>query len=221
MFFFIKFVTVCKTNLMKKVILLIFLIVIAGHYSFGQFLSDSAGFSQVIAFQKELNMKFLNPEESPLKKEDLRVFKELDFFPVNLNFKIIAEFKRVPNFDTIKMKTTTSRTPDYFKYAELIFYIDSNKFKLNVYQNLELSNTREYQNSLFLPFTDLTTGGESYGGGRYIDLEIPQGKTIVLDFNSSYNPYCAYDDRYSCPVPPAENFIEYEIKAGVKNWKSN
>ena len=69
---------------------------------------------------------------------------------------------------------------------------------------------------LFLPFTDNTNGVETYGGGRYIDLKIPAGNTINIDFNKAYNPYCAYSDKYSCPIPPPENHLDIEIKAGIK-----
>ena len=72
-----------------------------------------------------------------------------------------------------------------------------------------------------LPFTDLTNGNETYSGGRYIDLEIPEGNTIRIDFNKSYNPYCAYTEGYSCPIPPAENNLGYTITAGVKKPKSH
>ena len=68
---------------------------------------------------------------------------------------------------------------------------------------------------LFLPFIDDTNGEESYGGGRYIDLRIPEGDTIVIDFNKSYNPYCAYNDKYSCPIVPRINYLALEVRAGV------
>jgi uncharacterized protein (DUF1684 family) len=71
---------------------------------------------------------------------------------------------------------------------------------------------------LFLPFTDLTSGVESYGGGRYIDMEVQKGNTWTIDFNKGYNPYCAYNEKYSCPIPPAENDLKVEVKAGVKKY---
>ena len=185
--------------------------------SFGQVhLDTTAAMNQIAVFRQELNDRFKDPEKTPLKESDLEDFSELDFFPANLSYRVVAEFIKANNSDTIKMKTTTGREPDYLKYAELVFYFDGVKFKLNVYQNIQLNKSEEYKNNLFLPFTDLTNGSESYGGGRYIDLKIPQGKTIVLDFNRYYNPLCAYNDNYSCPIPPPENFMELEIKAGVK-----
>ena len=67
---------------------------------------------------------------------------------------------------------------------------------------------------------DKTNGKESYGGGRYLDLEIPEDKIIILDFNKAYNPYCAYSDRYSCPIPPIENHLDVAINAGFKAFKN-
>jgi len=77
-------------------------------------------------------------------------------------------------------------------------------------------NNPEYKDYLFFPFTDLTNNASTYGGGRYIDLRIPQGNVIVLDFNKAYNPSCAYSPKYSCPIVPGENNIDVAITAGVK-----
>ena len=77
-----------------------------------------------------------------------------------------------------------------------------------------------YKDYLFLPFTDPTNGVTTYGGGRYLDLMIPATKVVQLDFNKAYNPYCAYSGNYSCPIPPEENHLEIEIKAGVKKYHS-
>jgi uncharacterized protein (DUF1684 family) len=77
----------------------------------------------------------------------------------------------------------------------------------------------EYRDYLFLPFADLTNGEETYGGGRYLDLTIPTGNTILLDFNKAYNPYCAYNPKYSCPLVPKQNRLDIPIIAGVKAFK--
>lgn len=95
--------------------------------------------------------------------------------------------------------------PVYVKYGDLYFSINGKDFKLNVFQNQELISDPEYYNYLFLPFTDLTNGETTYSGGRYLDLRIPEGDSILLDFNKAYNPFCAYSCDYSCPIVPAEN----------------
>ncbi|WP_245812532.1 DUF1684 domain-containing protein [Salegentibacter echinorum] len=172
-----------------------------------------------VAFQKEMNEKFMNPEETPLSSQDLKNFKTLDFFQVNEDYKIMANFVRTPAEAPFLMQTTTERTPVYVKYGELYFTLKGRDFKLNVYQNRELLLDSEYYNHLFLPFTDLTNGESTYAGGRYLDLKIPTKSAISLDFNKAYNPYCAYNGKYSCPIPPAENDMNIAIKAGVKNYK--
>tara|TARA_R100000935_G_scaffold51881_1_gene78743 strand:+ start:309 stop:908 length:600 start_codon:yes stop_codon:yes gene_type:complete len=170
-------------------------------------------------YQEELNLSFRNAESSPLKLEDLRNFKALDFFPVDSAYIIKAQFKRTPNEIPFYMPTTTERLPEYVKYGEAHFSIGGKKVKLNIYQNKELMLQPEYEDYLFLPFTDLTNGISTYGGGRYLELRIPKGDEIIIDFNRAYNPYCAYNEKYSCPIPPAENDIYLEILAGVKDYK--
>ena len=117
------------------------------------------------------------------------------------------------------MPTTTHRTPKYVKYGEVYFTIDGVGLQLNVYQSLPVSQDPEFVDYLFLPFTDLTSGDGSYGGGRFLDTTIPKGDTIVLDFNKAYNPYCAYNSAYSCPIPPKENDLLVRVEAGVKAFE--
>lgn len=182
----------------------------------------SLGFAQevdAVVFQKEMNEKFLNPEETPLSSQDLENFKALDFFEINEGYKITANFVRTPAEAPFLMQTTTDRTPVYVKYGELYFTLNGRDFKLNVYQNRELLLDPEYYNHLFLPFTDLTNGETTYSGGRYLDLKIPAETSVILDFNKAYNPYCAYNGKYSCPIPPAENDMDIAIKAGVRQFK--
>lgn len=172
----------------------------------------------IVAFQEKMNQHFADSTESPLTKADLVNFKKLEYFTPNENFFVIAKLVRTPNAKPFEMQTTTSRRPKYVKYGVLHFKLEGKKFKLNVYQNADLPRNPLYKNTLFLPFTDRTSGVESYGGGRYIDLFIPEGNTIAIDFNKAYNPYCAYNAKYSCPVVPAENDLNIEVKAGVKNY---
>ena len=169
-------------------------------------------------FQKNLNDEFSDATKSPLSNEDRLEFKSLDFFPIDSNFIVEAKFQKSKNEKAFEMKTTTDRMPMYVKYGEISFAINGEKFKLNIYQNIDLIKRPGFKNHLFLPFTDLTSGDESYVGGRYIDLEIPKGKTIIVDFNQAYNPYCAYNIKYSCPIVPYENDLATHIKAGVKKF---
>ena len=169
-------------------------------------------------YQEKLNSEYANPEETPLEEKDLKEFEGLDFFEVKPEYIVKAEFVRTPAEAPFAMKTSTDRMPIYVKYGELYFELKGKKLKLNLYQNQELVKDPEYYDYLFLPFTDLTNGNETYGGGRYIDFRIPETNEVTLDFNRAYNPYCAYSGKYSCPVPPEENDLEIEIFAGVKSF---
>nr|NQU92380.1 DUF1684 domain-containing protein [Bacteroidota bacterium] len=168
------------------------------------------------AFQQELNEYFSNPETSPLTEEDREHFKILAFYPVNLNFAFRASFKLTPHEFPFMMQRTKDEVK-YIKYGEATFEYKGKKHTLSVYQNLDLiAKNPDYKDHLFLPFTDLTNGKTTYGGGRYIDLTIPGGDWINIDFNQAYNPYCAYNKKYSCPIPPKENDLNIAVEAGVK-----
>ncbi len=169
-------------------------------------------------FQTELNQSYADSLKSPLTKEDLNHFKGLDFFPIDEKYIVEATFVRTKKEKPFGMKTTTSRTPLYKKYGELHFSIDGKEFKLNVYQNVDLNKKSGYDDYLFLPFSDLTCGKESYIGGRYVDVRIQKGTIWTIDFNKAYNPYCAYNYEYSCPIVPLENDLDIEILAGVKKF---
>ena len=172
-------------------------------------------------FQREINAEYQDATSSPLKEEDRKQFEGLDFFKYDPTYVVEALFTRTTNELPFKMKTTTDRLPEYVKYGVLDFFLHDEIFQLNVYQNQDLKKQEGYENYLFLPFSDETNGVESYGGGRYIDLRIPEGNTLIIDFNSAYNPYCAYNDKYSCPIVPRENYLRTRIEAGVKKFKDH
>lgn len=195
-------------------VLLTLVLLVQLNFGFGQNKFTDA----VEKFQKELNAEYADATTSPLMAADLATFKSLDFYPINEKFKVTARFVRTKKEKPFEMKTSTDRKPLYVKYGEAYFTIDGSDFKLNIYRNIELSKKAEYKDYLFLPFSDLTSGNESYIGGKYIDMKVPEGNTIIIDFNTSYNPYCAYNHKYSCPKVPLENDLNIEIKAGVKKF---
>jgi uncharacterized protein (DUF1684 family) len=204
---------------MQKLIILVLLISLTACSKKKETFDDFT--ASVKDFQYNLNKEYADSITSPLTKDDLKNFKALDFFPIDSTYKITAKFIRTPDEEPFEMTTTTSRKSIEVKYGEVHFTLKDTILTLNVYQNLELKLTDQYKNYLFLPFTDKTNGKESYGGGRYIGLEIPKGDTIIIDFNKAYNPYCAYNHKYSCPIPPRENDLPIAIKAGVKSYKGH
>tara|TARA_R110000787_G_scaffold81036_2_gene175878 strand:+ start:37009 stop:37644 length:636 start_codon:yes stop_codon:yes gene_type:complete len=173
---------------------------------------------QIKKAQSELNEEFLDSETSILDSLDQITFKGLEFYPINTKYHVEAKFVRTPNEKPFLMKTSTDRLPEYVKYGEAHFSLDGKELKLSIYQSTNHENNEGHEDYLFLPYTDLTSGDGSYGGGKYLDLKIPDGNTIIIDFNKTYNPYCAYSHRYSCPVPPEENDILVRIEAGVKDY---
>lgn len=170
----------------------------------------------VLDFQNELNASFKDPEESPLVDKDKMNFEGLDYFLPNADYVVRAKLIKTPNALPFGMPTTTDRISQERVYGRLQFNLKGKPFSLEVYQSLDLLEKEGYEDYLFLPFTDLTNGNNTYGGGRYLDLRTVQGDSMWIDFNKSYNPYCAYNKKYSCPVVPSQNHLEIAVHAGVK-----
>ena len=137
----------------------------------------------------------------------------------DLAYKVTGTLVRVQNPVLFRMKTTTARLPEYQKYADVTFMLDGTEFILEVYQSHDLMKKAEYSDYLFIPFTDETNGTDTYEVGRYLELRIPEGDSVELDFNKCYNPYCSYSPNYSCPIPPTANHLATAIKAGEKKYK--
>ncbi|MBL7743762.1 MAG: DUF1684 domain-containing protein [Chitinophagaceae bacterium] len=147
--------------------------------------------------------------------------KRMQFFPVNETYRVTATFKREKNGKWFSMETSGTMKKVFRAYGSIHFTIHDTTLTLTIYQSQQLMTVEEYKDHLFLPFTDLTSGEESYASGRYIDLTFGDitGDKIVIDFNKAYNPYCAYvSGKYNCPIPPRENNLSIAILAGEKNY---
>ncbi|MGI4885950.1 MAG: DUF1684 domain-containing protein [Janthinobacterium lividum] len=173
----------------------------------------------VVAFQRSLNREFSDSLESPLSPAARRAFRVLPYYPGGYRYYVAARLVRDSTTAPFAMATSTARRSTYRKYGDLYFTLAGKALKLSVYQNLELMTRPGLTDYLFVPFTDLTNGHGSYGGGRYLDLRVPPigSRTVLLDFNRAYNPSCAYSTAYSCPVPPAENRLAVAIPAVVQS----
>ncbi len=167
-------------------------------------------------FQKELNAEYLNPKETPLRGDNMKNFKKHPFFPINLKYRVIANVVKTENPVPFEWPTSSGKFKQYREYGKVRFELDGQYLTLTLYQSLDLMKMDKYKDHLFLPFRDLTNGTDTYGGGKYMDLKIPAGNEIVLDFNQSYQPYCAYNALdYNCPIVPEENKLPIRIEAGV------
>ncbi len=168
-------------------------------------------------FREKYKQDFLQDAHSPLKAADtanLRFFKPDSTYSVQANVEILT------NQTSFDMATFNGSSSKYIRFAQLTFTLNGSKRKLVLYKSDRLSNIPEYQDYLFLPFTDDTNGQESYHGGRYIDMRLGdiQSGVVELDFNKAYNPYCAFSDGYQCPVPPQENYLNTKVLAGEKQY---
>jgi uncharacterized protein len=179
---------------------------------------QSAGADSVRVYRERVNAQFSHPDTSPIPKDELLHFTGLSFFDFDSAYVVKARLKRIKKAKPFAMKTTTDREPLYRLFGVAEFTIAGKNLKLNIYQNLDLITRPGFRDYLFLPFSDLTSGNQTYIGGRYLDLKIPDGDWIEIDFNKAYNPYCAYNPQYSCPLVPLENDLPVEINAGVQKY---
>jgi len=165
---------------------------------------------------KEFQQQYVDSHEV-VKKYDKQYLK---FFPIDSSYRVLCNFTPAKNAKWFSMKTSGTATQVYRKYGLLTFKIHDTLLQLNVYQSQSLMTSDDYADYLFIPFTDMTTGKESYTGGRYVDYKMGdiRNNKLFLDFNKAYNPYCAYTTGYNCPIPPAENDLQISIKAGEKAY---
>ncbi len=171
-------------------------------------------------YRYKINVTFSDKETSPLKKEDLRDFKTLDFYPVDTNYRIKAKVERAKHESFMEMETNSKKKVKYKVYGKAVFTLNGKEHSLNLYSYERMNFTGEFPDKLFLPFYDTTNGKETYDGGRYIDVEFPKKKMVTIDFNKAYNPYCDYNDKYVCPIVPSVNTLNIPIPAGVKDYKN-
>jgi uncharacterized protein (DUF1684 family) len=152
---------------------------------------------------------------SPLAKAQ-DTFKGLNYFPVDEKYRITADLTPVESRKAVLLPTSDGKEQRYMEYSYATFDLDGVHNKLLILEVMEMG---PYRGKLFLAFGDETSAHETYGAGRYLDVnKVPGSSTIILDFNRAYNPYCAYDDTYSCPFPPPENLLKVAIKAGEKSY---
>ncbi len=177
--------------------------------------------AQSLTFQIEQDLLYVSKKKSPLTKKERKAFEGHSYFKLDTTFMVMADFERLNSKDTMEMATVRGETKFYVPYAKLTFNLNGELHSLTAYQSLKLREIDEYKNYLFVPFKDATSGKTSYGGGRYLDIEIPEGDQIVLNFNVAYNPYCAYTAGYNCSIPPAENTLAVAVKAGMMAPKSS
>ncbi|UOQ74201.1 DUF1684 domain-containing protein [Hymenobacter cellulosilyticus] len=163
----------------------------------------------------EKNNSFRRMKDSPLNAEQRDHFDSLQYFAPDKAFRVTAQLERFARPDTIAMPLTDGKADKYLRWGKALFTLNEQPQQLVLFLKVNDENPE-----LFVPFTDKTNGFDTYGGGRYLDVALPaeQDKEVVLDFNGAYNPFCAYNNEYACPVPPADNRLAIPIPAGEKSF---
>lgn len=153
-------------------------------------------------------------DQSPFQQFDI-LFNTPEYYPIDKNYRLNALLERVSKREVISLTTNNGKQEQYLKFAYAKFKIEGKEHKIVILKPAGFGSLNTY----FTAFSDNTSGNETYGGGRYLDLDIGKSDRITIDFNQAYNPYCAYASEYSCPLPPAENIIPVSIRAGEKDYK--
>jgi len=175
--------------------------------------------AEYLDFWTKADAQFSNPETTPLQEADLANFDSIARYSYNAEFAVNAKFEALARQKPISFRTTGSIKQRYQKAGVIKFVIDSTSCQLTAYRNLELMRKPGFENRLFIPFTDNSNGKGTYEGGRYLEMSVPESDSTLVDFNLVYNPYCAYSDKYSCPIPPRDNHLDVGIFAGAKSSK--
>ncbi len=172
---------------------------------------------EVSEWRKDRDTFFKTHPRSPLSPDEKRNFRGLKYYPFNPKYLFCGQIERKifhinnPKYYATFL-TNKGTNKRYLRYGTFHFKLDGEEYALEIYKSILSDN-------LFIPFKDKTNGKESYDGGRYIDAEILEGYKMVLDFNMAYHPSCAYNDNFICVLPPRENTLSVEIRAGEKNFK--
>lgn len=166
--------------------------------------------TDLISFRKEKDGFLRSDPHSPLSEEQKRKFKGLEYYPENAALRFDASVEPLAEHIHVPMQTSTGDVQNYVKYGTFQFEVDGQPAVLTVYVSED--------GGAFVPFTDATSGRETYGAGRYLELEYHGDNQFHVDFNLAYNPWCAYSPQFSCPIPPVENRLPVPIRAGEKDF---
>ncbi|GAB2957249.1 DUF1684 domain-containing protein [Hymenobacter coalescens] len=199
-----------------KILLGLGLAFVLGYVALDLVLSDDQYLYKLKQERKQKNEQFRSHRESPLPEELHENFDSLRYYPANAAWRLTAHLERLPAGDTISLPLTEGGADKYTRFGRARFTWQGHEQTLTLLQRVSKTDK-----TLFVPFTDKTNGRGSYGGGRYLDVETPgeNDQQVVLDFNRTYNPYCAYGTNFSCPMPPKENWLAIEVPVGEKTYK--
>jgi uncharacterized protein (DUF1684 family) len=164
---------------------------------------------QLTTFRTQKDAFFEHDHHSPLTDEQKQNFTGLHYFDEDPSLRIEVDIERFEPLEQVQILTNTGAVQTYERYARFRFTADGEQAELTVFRN---------EHGFFLPFTDSLAGSETYGAGRYLEPEDIGAARLRVDFNLAYNPYCAYNEKWSCPITPAENRLKLPIRAGEKTF---
>lgn len=202
----------------KNILVLIVVIVLIAivFYSFQGSQDETSFINEIKKDRADKDRIFKTTKESPIPEKEKEIFTDLKYFEPALKYKVIANLTPVKSKKAVVLNTNDGKEQRYLEYAYADFTLDNVDNRLLI---LEVMDMGPYRGKLFLAFGDETSALETYGAGRYLDVgKLPGSSTITLDFNKAYNPYCAYNNTYSCPLPPLENLLKVAINAGEKTY---
>ena len=163
--------------------------------------------SELTEFRAEKDEFFRRYPQSPLTPDQRNGFLGLNYFPENEALRLEVPVEPFADQQPMEMQTSTGGVQMYTRYGRIKFRVDGQDAELTIYQS---------EHGYFLPFVDSLAGKETYPAGRYLDPEALPGNRFLVDFNLAYNPYCAYNEMWSCPITPPENRLKVPIRAGEK-----
>ncbi|WP_187263076.1 DUF1684 domain-containing protein [Pontibacter beigongshangensis] len=181
------------------------------------FFNDDNYIKPLLKEREDKDLTFRSRDNTPFESEDRQKFRNLVYYEPNTAYRIKADVKRLEKQDTLHMPLTDGNTEAYLRYAIATFKLEGQPQQLTLYKKIAKGEEEE---TFFVPFTDKTNGFDTYGGGRYLDIPFKEDpKTVLLDFNRAYSPFCAYNPEYVCPVPPRDNHLPVAIPAGEKTYE--
>ncbi len=173
--------------------------------------------SQLQELRQQIDDFMGHHPQSPLTWDQQKAFAGLDYYDENKDLALVVTVERFPESESlIEMETSTGDRRPYRRWGRFTIVVDGQEAALTIYSD-------PHGHDFFMPFRDLTSGKETYGAGRYMDNHRPglqplSDNQVEIDFNYAYNPYCAYQPAYSCPLPPSENWLKVPIRAGEKKY---
>ena len=168
--------------------------------------------SEITEFRQAKDHFVAHDHNSPLTDEQKRDFDHLNYYDENPDLRLTLDLEQYPSQETVEMQTSTGEVASYARWGKVSFKVDGQPAQLTVYKDADGGD-------FFLPFADATSSGETYGAGRYLEIEPLHDGRVLVDFNYAYNPYCVYNEKWSCPLTPFENRLKVPIRAGEKNFK--